>query len=204
MVIYFSKTLTTEEKILQAAEQVFIEVGFDGARMQAIADKAEINKAMLHYYFRSKDTLFEKVFVDKIQHFFPKIGEELKNESSFLGKVELFIEHYITFLQQYPFLPLFVISTINKADKKQFIHKLPMPFLIDFFAESFQNDMAAGKIKAVNPVQFAMSVMGMCIFPFLTRPVFLEKAKIDESTFNMVMQQRIIEVKQYIRAILSK
>ena len=54
--------MTTEEKIVKAAEEVFMEHGFDGARMQLIADKAEINKAMLHYYFRSKEVLFEKIF----------------------------------------------------------------------------------------------------------------------------------------------
>ena len=195
--------MTTEEKILQAAEEVFLEDGYDGARMQAIADKAEINKAMLHYYFRSKDALFERIFLDKLQNAFPKIGEQIQNESSFLGKAELFVEKYIQLLMQYPFLPLFVISTINKKDKKQFIDKLPLPILIEFFADSFQKDMSEGKIKAVNPIQFGLSALGMCIFPFLIRPIAMEKAQIDENIFNMLMQMRIEEVKQYIRAILK-
>ena len=53
---------TTEQKILDAAEVVFHEKGFDGARMQEIADKATINKGLLHYYFKSKDALFDAIF----------------------------------------------------------------------------------------------------------------------------------------------
>ena len=52
----------TEEKILKAAEEVFVQKGLDGARMQEIADKAGINKSLLHYYYRTKDKLFSKVF----------------------------------------------------------------------------------------------------------------------------------------------
>ena len=56
--------INTESRILEAAKEVFIAKGFDGARMQEIADTAEINKALLHYYFRNKDKLFEAVFED--------------------------------------------------------------------------------------------------------------------------------------------
>ncbi len=52
---------STEEKIFKAAKDVFHRKGFDGTRMQEIADKANINMSMLHYYYRSKDKLFEKV-----------------------------------------------------------------------------------------------------------------------------------------------
>ena len=53
---------TTEQKILEAAQEVFHEKGYDGARMQEIADKASINKGLLHYYFKTKDSLFEAIF----------------------------------------------------------------------------------------------------------------------------------------------
>ncbi|MBK9511763.1 MAG: helix-turn-helix transcriptional regulator [Cytophagaceae bacterium] len=78
--------MTTEEKIFLAAENEFMEKGFDGTRMQAIADRAGINKAMLHYYFRSKDALFEKIFQEKIKLIFPKIGEDVKKKESFIEK----------------------------------------------------------------------------------------------------------------------
>ena len=64
----------TEQRILEAAQQVFTRDGFDGARMQEIAETAGINKALLHYYFRSKKRLFEKVLEEKMRAFLPEIS----------------------------------------------------------------------------------------------------------------------------------
>jgi TetR/AcrR family transcriptional regulator len=61
----------TERKILQAAREVFQRKGLYGARMQEIADAAGINKALLHYYFRNKDKLFDAIFSDVFQNFIP-------------------------------------------------------------------------------------------------------------------------------------
>ena len=66
-------TTETEAKIIQAATEVFLEKGKDGARMQEIAQKANINKALLHYYFRSKDKLYEKVFREKVFNFLDEL-----------------------------------------------------------------------------------------------------------------------------------
>ena len=65
--------------------------GYDGSRMQDIADVAGINKALLHYYFRSKDKLFEKVFDAKIQGFFPQVGEVFNQDIPFIDKIYFFI-----------------------------------------------------------------------------------------------------------------
>lgn len=84
------KDLTTEQKILEAARKIFLEKGLDGARMQDIADKAGINKAMLHYYFRSKDKLFEQIFLEVAGHFLPKIMAIFESERLCLKKLKPF------------------------------------------------------------------------------------------------------------------
>ncbi|MBP8156628.1 MAG: TetR/AcrR family transcriptional regulator [Leadbetterella sp.] len=195
--------MTTEEKIITAAEEVFIEHGFDGARMQLIADKAEINKAMLHYYFRSKEMLFEKIFEEKVKNAFPQMGEQMKNIDSFTERVCFFIEQYYGMLVKYPYLPLFVISTFNKKENKKFVQKMPFGFIKEFFFESFFQDTQSGKIREVNPFQFAVSIMGMCVFPFLARPAMKELIGINDEQFQMLMQQRIDELKNYVRLILT-
>jgi TetR/AcrR family transcriptional regulator len=195
--------VTTEEKIIIAAEEIFIEHGFDGARMQAIADKAEINKAMLHYYFRSKEMLFEKIFEEKVKGLFPHIGEQMKLKESFMDKICFFIEQYYGILVKYPYLPLFVISTLNKKENKKFVNKLPFSFFKDFFFESFFNDLAAGKIRQVNPFQFALSLMGLCVFPFLAKPALKEISGMDDEQFNILMQQRVEELQSYVKLILT-
>ncbi len=195
--------MTTEEKIFLAAENEFMEKGFDGTRMQAIADRAGINKAMLHYYFRSKDALFEKIFQEKIKFIFPKIGEDVKKKKSFIEKVEVFIETYYQLLSQYPFLPLFVITTMNKKGNEHFAKNLPVDFFRDFFIASMFEEISQGKIKAVNPLQFAFSVLGMSVFPFLARPAILHVVNGNQEIFEELMKGRVEELKKYVRYILT-
>ncbi len=193
----------SEEKILAAAEKVFIRDGYDGARMQAIANEAGINKAMLHYYFRSKEILFEKIFSEKAQHFFPEISQLFLEEKSFIELLELFIEKYIGFISSSPYLPLFVISTINKVGNEGFIAKLPLKeaMLMQIY-NAYQKDLDAGKVAAVQPFQLLISVFGMCVFPFLAKPMLHHAFQIKDVEFNQLMQERIIELKMYVRKIL--
>src|SRR5215467_13252802 len=86
---------TTETRILEAARKVFLKKGMAGARMQDIADEAGINKAMLHYYFRSKEKLFEKIFMELSQRFFPRLIMIFESDESLFRKIELFVAEYV-------------------------------------------------------------------------------------------------------------
>lgn len=194
--------ISTEEKILKAAEEVFIRDGYDGSRMQDIADVAGINKALLHYYFRSKDKLFEKVFDAKIQGFFPQVDEVFNQDIPFIDKIYFFIEGYIELLRKNPYLPLFVLNTVNSKDKSEFIKKMPI-VLSRRLAESYQTDLKKGIVRALNPAQFIMSLMGMCVFPFLAKPILLDMFHADNVTFDALMQDRIQELKLYVKLILQ-
>lgn len=198
-----TEDLNTEEKILAAAETIFLRDGYDGARMQAIANEAGINKALLHYYFRSKDMLFEKIFDSKILKFFPDITEALQSsELSFEQKIHLFIEKYIQILGKYPFLPLFVISTINKPDKQDFIKKLPI-HIFQSLIVAYMADVEKGEVRQLNIFQFMISIVGMCVFPFLGKPIIQKGLGVSNEDFNELMEQRISELKMYVSLILK-
>jgi AcrR family transcriptional regulator len=199
-----SKDETTEEKILIAAEESFVSEGYEGARMQSIANKAGINKAMLHYYFRSKELLFEKIFDLKVKYFFPELSEIFYQEKPFVEQMEDFVERYITFINQYPFIPFFIIRTINSPSKVAFIEKLPFKKpLGEMIFKSYARDKAKGIVSEVDPMQFMMSVIGMCIFPFLGRPIMEFAFDMKKDKFSELMIQRIPELKLYIRTILK-
>jgi TetR/AcrR family transcriptional regulator len=195
---------STEEKILLAAEESFISEGFEGARMQSIANAAGINKAMLHYYFRSKEMLFEKVFDLKVKYFFPEISELFKQDMPFVEQMEEFVERYITFINQYPFIPFFIIRTIHSPSKVAFIKKLPFKKnMAELIFKSYTKDKELGRVKDVDIIQFTLSVLGMCIFPFISRPVLGFALGIEKEKFSELMIQRIPELKMYIRTILQ-
>lgn len=194
-----TEKISTETKILAAAEEVFLKSGYDGSRMQEIADLAGINKAMLHYYFRSKDLLFERIFEQKFSQFFPKIQELTTMPISFTEKVCIYVELHINLLRQNPYLPLFIINTIHKNNN--FVKKMPL-LLFSEFAKSYYTDLAANKVKELNPLQFLMSVMSMCVFPFLSKPILCSSINISDQDFDTLMNNRPEEIKCYVRAIL--
>ena len=103
----------TEKKILEAAKEVFIEKGNDGARMQEIADKAGINKSLLHYYYRTKEKLFESVFKFAFSQFAPKVLNAFDGDEDFFKQLEKFISIYIDIISKNAFIPMFILNEVN-------------------------------------------------------------------------------------------
>lgn len=195
-----------EEKILAAARKVFTTKGMAGARMQDIADEACINKALLHYYFRDKDKLFETVFLEEAQKFFPKINAIFNSDMPLFEKIGHFVAEYIEEVQQNPYLPWFVINEINR-DPEQFLLKvwgkenLPKPGRL---LEQIEQEVKAGRIKPINPVHLLMNMLSMTIFPFVARPMFMVNLRISDKQFYEIMEQRKTEVPKFIIDSIKK
>ena len=193
------KDLTTEEKILEAAKKIFLAKGLDGARMQDIADEAGINKAMLHYYFRSKDKLFEKIFTEVANHFFPKLMAILISDQSIFEKIESFCEEYINQVIQTPYVPIFILNEINRQpeaflNKVLNIRKPP----VDQFLKQLEKERKQGIIKRLEPIELLVNVMSLCIFPFVARPIIQLISGKDRDQFNEMMERRKKEVPRII------
>lgn len=165
------KNTDTEKNILNAAKQVFMREGKSGARMQDIADLAQINKALLHYYFRSKDKLFEAVVKDVIFTFASNEIETLLNSDlPFYEKLEIFIGKYIELLAKHPFLPGFILNEIAKDAESMQMFK-PMQLIPAKFGELIADSIKKGIIKPVQPVHFMVNTLALCVFPFVARPI---------------------------------
>ena len=161
----------TEEKILSAAKNVFIRKGLDGARMQEIADEAGINKALLHYYFRSKMNLFEVVFKNIITEFVPSIGEILKSNISIEEKIERSISNYFDMLLNNPYIPIFIISEINR-DTDKFIKFVNDISGVNNIVHEYYVSFINSGVTLKDPVQYLTSILSMIIFPFIASPLF--------------------------------
>jgi AcrR family transcriptional regulator len=190
----------TELRILDAAKKVFIANGMAGARMQDIADEAGINKAMLHYYFRSKEKLFATIFRDAVRGFIPRVNAIFDNESlSLFGKIEQFCAVYIDQILESPFIPIFVLNEINRQ---------PEQFFDRFFSEGLphfdrifmdiQKEVREGNIHPVHPLHLLMHIMGMCVFPFLARPIWRIMGQTDDTEFLKLMEARKTEIPAFI------
>ena len=175
----------TEIKILEAAKKVFVEKGFDGTRMQDIANELGMHKALLHYYYRSKEKLFDAVFRDSFARFFPKMSEIMASELSLKAKIESFVENYTNLLIENPHLPLFVFQEIQRSPEKMVELVREFGMKPEYFVNSVQKEIAAGTIRPINPLHLMVNILGMCLFPFIARPVLMgfifenDRVKID-------------------------
>ncbi len=201
-----TKDTGTQKRIFTAAKKVFLRKGMAGARMQDIADEAGINKAMLHYYFRDKDKLFEMIFQQEAQKFFPKIAMIFQSDTPLFEKIEIFVNEYIDEMLANPYLPWFVMNEINR-DPGQFLSKMlrsthfPQPVK---FMEQIEREMKKGTIKRVNPLHLLLNLLSMTIFPFIAKPMITHNLRLDESHFRQVMEQRRKEIPKFIIDSIKK
>ena len=197
---------STEEKILEAARKVFISKGMSGARMQDIADEAGINKALLHYYFRSKEKLFEVIFTAAAQKLFPRVNFIFESDMPLFEKIESFCDEYITVMIENPYLPLFVLNEISQ-DPEPFLNKIwgkqnsPRP---QKFLDQIEKEVKKGTIKRISPLQLLMNLISMTIFPFVAKPMFQFNLHLDEMQYRAIMEQRKKEIPKFIIDSIKK
>ncbi|WP_026810627.1 TetR/AcrR family transcriptional regulator [Arenibacter latericius] len=199
------KNQDTEEQILDAAKKVFQKKGMDGARMQEIADKAGINKAMLHYYYRSKQMLFEAVFSNAFSLLAPELNKVLKDDSSIEEKVRSFTHNYISFIMKHPYLPNFIIQELNR--NPNFFETLRKNAAFPSL-EKFENQVAyeveQGIIKHIDGKQLFIHILSLNVFPFVASPLIKGLLHIEDNGFKILMEERKTAVAEFIIASIKK
>jgi len=194
-----NKDENTETIILNAAKNVFQEKGMDGARMQEIANKAGINKSMLHYYYRSKQLLFEAVFKNAFALLAPELNKILNDDSSIETKIQCFTSNYISFIIKHPYLPNFIIQELNR--NPEFLLKLKenknFPKILKF-NKQVDAEVENGILKPIKGEQLFINILALNIFPFIATPLIKAFANIDNKEFKKLMNERKTEVSDFI------
>ena len=195
--------LSTEDNIITAAKTVFVRKGFDGARMQEIADEAGINKALLHYYFRSKDKLFEKVFDEVFQEVFNTIAESLIHATGFDQFLETFIRNYIDILKNKPYLPQFVLHELNRNPGRMVELLKGSNFDRERLFDLIRQAGIKGVINRQDPIHLVTNILSLCVFPFVARPIitgFMMEG--DENAFRQYLDERPDQVLSFVKSAI--
>ncbi|GAB3721249.1 MULTISPECIES: TetR/AcrR family transcriptional regulator [Flavobacterium] len=193
------KTENTETEILIAAKEIFQQKGMAGARMQEIADKAKINKALLHYYYRSKQLLFEAVFKSAFSLLAPQLNKVLNDDSDLFEKIRKFTENYVSFVIKHPYLPNFVIQELNK--NPEFVQKLRSEKnfpSIEKFKLQVSDAINQGIIKPIEAEQLFINIISLNIFPFIGEPLLMALVNVDKESYNKILENRKTEVAEFI------
>ncbi len=178
------KDKQTEDKIFEAAKEIFIKKGMDGTRMQDIADQAGINKSLLHYYYRSKERLFNAVF-DKVaakivMMFAPVFEENMTLEE----KIRFFYKEHISFMQKNPGLPAFILNELNRNPSRvtKLISGFDINKLRNLLEKHHKEELDKNNITIENFSQILTSIVSLSIFPFVAKTiisVILQKLELD-------------------------
>lgn len=193
--------LNTEEKIKQAARQIFMEKGFAGATTREIAETAGINIALTNYYFRSKDKLFELVYGEALQDMFRIILSVLNSDLPLRDKIDRLIDEEVDFLLKNPELPRFVI-TQGCHDAANFLEKLTAKreaFLASKFVVQVIQAQAQSEMRQINPIEIMLTIVSNIQFFFIAKPLVSHMAQLDEAQYCQFMLQHKQMVKEMLR-----
>ena len=194
-----TKDISAEEKILTAAKRVFENKGMVGARMQEIADEAKINKSLLHYYYRSKQLLFEAVFKTAFSKLAPQINTILNSDQSICDKIKNFSNNYTTFMIKHPYLPNFILQELNRNPDfvKELISSKTFPSMKNF-QNQIRDAVNEGKIRPIKAEQLFINILALNIFPFVGAPLIKGFINTTDKEYITILEQRKTEVSDFI------
>jgi len=183
---------TTKEKILEAAEKVFLTKGMDGARMQEIADEAGINKSLLHYYFKDKETLFAAIFREAVKRIVPSMASVMGSDRPLMEKIPDFFRIHTGFLQQNPMIPQFIM--IEAKRNPQLIingfSRLKEVGVFQKFEQMVNDSIAKGEISPIEPIDLLINMISLSIFPFIARPILMGFLNMTDEQYDQMLETR--------------
>jgi len=199
--------LEAEARILEAARQVFTRHGTSGARMQQIAAEAGVNQALIHYYFRTKQQLADRVFLEAVGRMSRGLAPALAAERTLEEVILRFVEGYIDAMRQTPFLPAYILSeTLHHPERlealmQQAMHTVPAAVgrrALDRVSALVDDAVARGVMRPLTPRQLLVSALALVAFPFVGRPILMPLLDMDEEDFSRFLDERRAELPGFL------
>lgn len=192
----------TEKAILVAARKVFTRRGYAAARMEEIAREAGINRALLHYYFRSKEKMFDLIFEERMKEFFLGLAGIVNGPLSLDDKIRAIVRHDIDMISAQPDLPIFIMQELAQNPERmvgtaQRSGMNPGGVMKAFFSQ-VKTAVDEKKIRPIEGGQLLINVMSMSVYPFIAKPVIKLVQGMDDTQFDRMMERRKEEVAQFV------
>lgn len=190
--------LNTEDLILIAAEKLFLEKGFAMTSTADIARQAECNTAMIHYYFRTKNILFDKIYEKKLRLFSESFAAIPERGKTFEDRLKLRVETHFELLRANPKLPFLILNemTTNSECYDCFKNVAAEMFgpILGLLQNEIDNEVAIGKIRDIKAVDLMMNIGSLNVATFLTLPVSSRILNMDEAAINKFLDRRKEEI----------
>ena len=198
------KKTATENIILAAAKKVFLQKGMEGARMQEIADEAGINKALLHYYFRSKEKLFRRIFDNIMHEAFDTVNTSIHQENNIYTFIAVFVKKYLGIIRENPFIANFIFNEVNRNPDR--IKELVSFIRLDkvAFENMIQQNIQNGLMAPVKPEHLLADLLGMSVFPLIARPLVVHFLfDEDQKAYEAFLDERVEHIISFFKIALQ-
>ncbi|MGM9815080.1 MAG: TetR/AcrR family transcriptional regulator [Candidatus Aphodosoma sp.] len=174
------KEQNLEQKIIDVAEKIFMDKGFDSTSTTDIAKKVGCNQALIHYYFRTKENLFQQIFYKKFEDLMILLSSPLFDKSTLNDKIKAGIDSYFTTLENNPKLPILIINELlTKPERRKFIHDfiLGNPKRIELyknFCALINKEIECGNIRKIEPTDLIINIISLIAFTFISQPIITQ------------------------------
>lgn len=193
-----------EKKILQVAEEQFLKKGFAMTSLADIAKLAGCNHALLHYYFRTKEKLFTRIFYEKSKLFLSILSNNDVVEGNFLDKIRSRVERYLDLLEENQSIPfLFINELLTNPSRMVFIHEnanfeLLKTHILPAFKVEIEHAVERGEIRPITPINLLLNIISLCAFAMLSLPIMQEAFQFDEEGKKQFLAQRKAEIVEVV------
>lgn len=191
-----------EEAILQSATRLFLDKGFASTSTTEIAKDAGCNQALVHYYYRTKDRLFEAIFLKKMKVFVGSLLEINREDLPFEEKLTRRIESHFDIIKEDPKLPLFFFNEMSTNPKrleslKSMLGDLPS-LALQQMQEELDVEIANGNVKPMTVFDLLLTIISLNLMVFIAEPMFKAVTKIPDEEFIALRERRKKENVQII------
>ncbi|NJM25545.1 MAG: TetR/AcrR family transcriptional regulator [Bacteroidia bacterium] len=181
----------TEELIKEKAKYLFFQRGLLNATTQEIADEAGVNRALIHYYFRSRDQLLETLLDETLMEKKERVRNILSSRLPFREKIALYINTIVNYGITYPYLDNFIINeTARNTEKVREFCLRDRQKSADLIREDLAAEIKAGRLAPITPVHFMVNLSAMCNYPLLAKPVIQAIHCMSEAAYKKFLLDR--------------
>ncbi len=181
----------TEGVIKSTAKEIFFQKGRLKATTQEIADEAGVNRALIHYYFRSREQLLQTVFDDAVRETRGKISAIFSSDLPFKKKISQYLDVFIDRNIRYPYMQNFIISEINQDPTKEdeYLSNKRVSLSKTIFPQ-LKEEIKNGNVAPIKPEHFLANLMSMCSYPLVAKPILQRMFGFDEDGYKTFLRER--------------
>ena len=180
--------MSKEEHIKATAKDIFFMRGHLHATTQEIADLAGVNRSLINYYFRSRDSLFEIVYKEAVETMRYQLDNVIFSTKPFKEKLKLLIEVYMSEIIKYPYKESFLITEI--CSKNFLLKEKKKSLALIKFIEEVKLEMEKGEIRKSDPVHFVMNLFSLMAYPIIMAPLYRKLFDLNKDKYAALLSER--------------